>query len=112
MSSAEPAPIQSLLELNRVVHEPARLAILSILAGAEEVEFKFLEATTGLTKGNLSSHILKLELAGYVEVKKAFRGKTPVTSFRITAAGGQALTTYLERLRAALSTVSGEPHDR
>lgn len=111
MSDAAPAQPHPLLDLDRVVHEPARLAILSVLSGAEAAEFKFLEATTGLTKGNLSSHILKLESAGYVEVQKAFRGKTPVTSLSITDAGRAALTTYLEQLRAALPTVEPARRD-
>jgi len=94
--------LQSLLDLDRVVHEPARLAILTILSGADEVEFKFLETATGLTKGNISSHSTKLEEAGYIAVKKAFRGKIPVTSFRLTDVGRTALQRYWERLRAAL----------
>jgi DNA-binding transcriptional ArsR family regulator len=109
MTAPETTPYQSLLDLDRIVHEPARLAILMILARASEVEFKFLEAATGLTKGNLSSHVAKLETAGYVEVVKAFRRKTPVTSFRITEAGRQALAGYLEQIRSVLPPVEGSP---
>ena len=98
----EQDPLQQLLELDRVVHEPARLAILTILMGAQEVEFKFLETATGLTKGNLSSHTAKLEDAGYLKVEKAFRGRIPVTKFRLTPAGRAALDGYWARLRAAL----------
>jgi DNA-binding transcriptional ArsR family regulator len=90
------------MDLDRVVHEPARLAILTILSEAEEVEFRFVEAVTGLTRGNLSSHASKLEAAGYIEVDKAFRGRTPVTSYRITAVGREALDAYRARLRAAM----------
>lgn len=93
--------LQALLGLDRLVHEPARLAILTILMGAEEVEFKFLEATTGLTKGNLSSHAAKLEEAGYLKVEKSFRGRIPVTSFRLTREGRAAVEGYWDRLRAA-----------
>lgn len=95
--------LRELVNLDRVVHEPARLAILTILAEAEEVEFRFIESMTGLTRGNLSSHASKLEAAGYIEVSKAFRGRTPVTSYRITAAGREALTTYRTRLGAAMA---------
>lgn len=107
MNGQRGARVHSLLELDRIVHEPARLAILTILAGAEEVEFKFLEATTGLTRGNLSSHVSRLEAAGYLVVRKAFRGKLPVTSFRIAGAGRRALETYLEQLRSALPPQAG-----
>ena len=94
-------PIRALLELDRLVHEPARLAILTVLASAESVEFKFMEQVTHLSKGNLNSHATKLETAGYLEVQKAFRGKVPVTSFRITKLGRQALAKYWEQLMAA-----------
>jgi DNA-binding transcriptional ArsR family regulator len=90
--------VQGLLELDRLVHEPARLAILTILAAAEEVEFRFLEETIGLTKGNLSSHLSKLESGAYVTVKKRFKGKIPVTSLRITREGRRALDGYRRRL--------------
>ena len=65
--------LQAILELDRVVHEPARLAILTVLASAGSVEFKFLEEVTRLTKGNLNSHATRLESAGYLEVLKSFR---------------------------------------
>jgi DNA-binding MarR family transcriptional regulator len=93
--------LQVLLELDRVVHEPARLAILTVLASAKSVEFKFLEEVTRLTKGNLNSHATKLEAAGYLTVLKAFRGKVPVTSFQITPEGRKALETYWKQLLAA-----------
>jgi DNA-binding transcriptional ArsR family regulator len=96
------ADLEGFLTLDRVVHEPARLVILTVLAQAEEVEFKFLEAVSGLTKGNLSSHIGKLEEAGYLVVKKFFRGKVPATSLKITRAGRSALKKYREQLNQAL----------
>ena len=96
------APLQQLLEVNRTIHEPARLVILTILSSADDVEFKFLETATGMSKGNLSSHTTKLEEAGFVRVTKAFRGKVPVTSFKITDAGKAALAAYWSALKAAL----------
>lgn len=69
------------------------------LAEAEEVEFRFLESVTGLTKGNISSHMAKLEAAGYVTVTKRFKGRVPSTSYSITDAGRAALRAY----RAALA---------
>jgi DNA-binding transcriptional ArsR family regulator len=101
MTTEIPESLQHLLELDRTVHEPARLVILTILSSAEEVEFKFLETATSMSKGNLSSHTAKLEAAGFVEVCKAFRGKVPVTSFKITQAGRSALEAYWAALKAA-----------
>lgn len=100
-------PLQAMLALDRLVHEPARLAILTVLASAESVEFKFLEQVTGLTKGNLNSHATKLEGAGYLEVLKAFRGKIPVTSFRLTPQGRQALDGYWQQMGHIQSTRGG-----
>lgn len=97
MRPAKP-DVRALLELDRLVHEPARLAILTVLAAAEEAEFRFLEETTGLTKGNLSSHLSKLEAGGYLTVKKSFKGKLPATSLRITREGRRALDGYRRRL--------------
>jgi DNA-binding MarR family transcriptional regulator len=94
--------LQGLLDLDRVVHEPARLAILTILASADEVEFKFLESAIGLTKGNLSSHVSRLEAAGYLTVNKSYRDRIPVTSYLITGAGRTALATYRKRLLEGL----------
>lgn len=94
--------IHPILALDRTVHEPARLAILTVLAAAAEVEFLFLQRVTGLSKGNLSSHTQKLEGAGFLETVKAFRGRIPVTSFRITDEGRVALKTYHKQLRALL----------
>ena len=93
---------RAILALDRIVHEPARLAILTVLASAEEVSFLFLQRITGLSKGNLSSHTQKLEAAGYLETVKAFQGRIPVTSFRITEDGRTALRAYHQQLRALL----------
>lgn len=94
--------LQPILTLDRMVHEPARLAILTVLSAAEEVEFLFLQRVTGLSKGNLSSHTQKLEAAGYLETLKTFRGRIPVTRFRITADGRLTLAAYHKQLRALL----------
>lgn len=96
--------VRGLLDLDRVVYEPARLAILTILAEAEEVEFRFIEQVTGLTRGNISSHASKLEEAGYITVHKEFRGRKPRTSFRMTEAGREALSRYRAQLRASMQS--------
>jgi DNA-binding transcriptional ArsR family regulator len=102
MTPREDTQTHSILSLDRVVHEPARLAILTVLSAAAEVEFLFLQRITGLSKGNLSSHTQKLEAAGYLETVKVFRGRIPVTSFRITDEGRVALKAYHKQLRALL----------
>ena len=100
--------LKSILDVNRMVHEPARLAILTVLSAAEQVEFLFLLKVTGLSKGNLSAQAQKLETAGYVETTKAFRGRVPVTSFRITPAGRKALAAYHTQMRAFLPAPSSK----
>lgn len=85
--------------INRVVHEPVRLAILKILTSAKEVDFNFLLTTLGVTKGNLATHINKLESTGLIEVKKQFRGKIPHTSYRITRTGRSQFQKYWENMK-------------
>jgi len=77
-----------------LVHEPARLAILVALSACEKADFLFLLNITGLTKGNLSSHLSKLEDARLVEIEKTFEGKTPITYARLTLEGKDALKDY------------------
>ncbi len=103
MTDPKSPQVAALLEVDRLVHEPARLAILTVLASAEEVQFKFLEQALGLTRGNLSSHVSKLEEAGYLTVTKAFEQKIPVTSYRITARGRKALEGYRAAMLQNLS---------
>jgi len=85
--------------INRVVHEPVRLAILKILTSAKEADFNFLLTTLGLTKGNLATHTNTLESAGFIEVKKEFRGKMPHTSYRVTKKGRRQFQKYWEDMK-------------
>ena len=89
-----PTPFEHLAALNRLVHEPSRLAILTALSACDKADFLFLLNITGLTKGNLSSHLSKLEQAGLVEIEKKFEGKTPVTYAMLTMEGKEALKEY------------------
>jgi DNA-binding transcriptional ArsR family regulator len=84
------------MELDRIIHEPARLRIVTLLSGVEQADFNFLLTTLGLTRGNLSRHIEKLESAGYIKVKKSFKGKIPNTSYQLTQKGSKALNQYWE----------------
>jgi len=87
-------------ELDRIIHEPVRLRIVSVLSGVDRADFNFMLTTLALSRGNLASHIEKLEGAGYVEVIKAFSGKLPKTEYRLTAAGRKALSGYWTMLDA------------
>lgn len=91
-------PYEDLSALNRLVHEPARLAILTALSACDEADFVFLANITGLTKGNLSSHLSKLEQANLVIIRKTFEGRMPVTYARLTDGGREALNEYWARL--------------
>ena len=99
MSSAK---IQRLGQVDRVIHEPARLMIVALLAAVAEADFQYLHQSTGLTKGNLSVHLAKLEEAGYVQIEKTFRGKYPLTICRLTSAGKEELERYRKVMKAAL----------
>ena len=94
--------IQRLSSLDRVIHEPARLMIAALLSMVKEADFRYLHESTGLTKGNLSVHLSKLEEAGYVEIEKTFRGKIPLTVCRLTVPGREALDTYRKTLKGAM----------
>jgi DNA-binding transcriptional ArsR family regulator len=89
--------------LNRLIHQPARLAILTALSACEEADFLFLLNLTGLTKGNLSSHLSKLEQGGLVEIRKQFEGKQPVTYIRLTPEGREGVNEHWRRLESVRS---------
>ncbi|MCW2798351.1 transcriptional regulator [Nocardioides sp.] len=89
--------------LDRLIHEPNRLAILTVLASVKDADFVFLQRALGLTNGNLSSHLTKLEDAGLVVIEKTFVGKKPRTSAALTSEGRTGIAAHweqLERLRA------------
>ena len=88
------------MEFDRIVHEPARLRIMMILAGIEQADFNFLLTTLSLTRGNLSRHVEKLELANYIKINKTFKGKIPNTAYQLTSKGSKALTQYWKNLDA------------
>ena len=88
--------------LDRLVHEPARLEIVALLSGAKKADFLFLQRETGLTKGNLSSHLVTLEDAGYVEIEKTFRGKIPLTLVHLTPEGLRAFRNYKRAMQGIL----------
>jgi len=90
------------LVLDRLIHEPGRLAILTVLSSVQSADFVFLQRTTGLTKGNLSSHLTRLEEAGLVQIEKTFVRKKPNTSVALTSEGRRRTAEHwnqLERLK-------------
>ena len=99
--------VRDLAEVDRMVHEPARLMILMVLYTVERADFTFLMNVTELTDGNLSSHLSKLEAAGYVEVEKGYAGKKPRTRLRLTAVGRQAVDDYRDTMEQALKNLAG-----
>ncbi|MBQ6085379.1 MAG: transcriptional regulator [Bacteroidaceae bacterium] len=88
--------------LDPLLHSELRLAIMSLLIGADEAEFPYIKEQTGATAGNLSVQIDKLFAAGYIEVEKTFKGKRPCTLCRITPQGRQAFVQYVEALKSYL----------
>ena len=91
--------------IDRVIHEPARLSILAVLRAFESTDFTFLLKQTELSRGNLSSHLSKLETAGYVDISKEFVEKVPRTLVRLTDAGREAVAAYrteMDRILASL----------
>jgi DNA-binding MarR family transcriptional regulator len=102
---AEPAEnpaLQPIANLDRLIHEPARLMILAVLYVVESADFTFLMRQTGLTWGNLSSHMSRLEEAGYIEVEKTFKGRRPNTMLRLTEDGRSAFRDYRHSLKQVL----------
>ncbi len=96
-------PLRSLSDLDRVIHEPARLLLVALLSSVDSADFLFLLKESGLTKGNLSVHLTRLEEAGYLTVKKSFVGKIPHTEFRLTTKGRAAFEQYRKQMGALMT---------
>ena len=86
-------------DVDRMIHEPARLMILTILSAVDSADFLYLQRETGLTKGNLSSHLSKLEDAEYITIEKTYRGKIPLTICKLSGNGRKAFTEYRDQLK-------------
>jgi DNA-binding MarR family transcriptional regulator len=94
--------IRNLANIDKTIHEPARLMIVAMLSAVEEADFLYLLKATNLTNGNLSSHLTRLERAGFVQIEKSFVGKTPRTVCRLTPAGQEALQAYRLQMKAVI----------
>ena len=98
--------IQPLSDIDKIIHEPARLMIMSYLYVVESADFVFLRNQTNLTDGNLSSHLSKLESAGYVDIEKKFKGKKPQTMLKLSIKGREAFELYRKKMEQVLSGLS------
>ena len=93
--------------IDRIIHEPARYLIMAYLYVVESADFLFLERQTALTKGNLSSHLGKLEAAGYVRIVKEFLDKKPHTMLALTEEGRRAFESYRDAMKHMLARLPG-----
>jgi DNA-binding transcriptional ArsR family regulator len=89
-------------ELDPILHSQLRLAIVSLLISLEEAEFSFLKEKTNATSGNISVQLEKLKEAGYIDIRKSFKNKYPLTTCKITKKGVQAFETYVKDLKQYL----------
>lgn len=94
-----------LLGLDKTIHEPARLMIIAYLSVVESADFIFLMTQIGLTQGNLSFHLSKLEESGYLVIKKQFISKRPHTMLSITDKGHQSLKKYLKTMKNLIDSL-------
>jgi DNA-binding MarR family transcriptional regulator len=108
MPATDEGAAQITAQVDRLIHEPARLAIMTNLFVVDSANATYLLRQTGLTWGNLGSHLIKLEEAGYVDVVKGYRGRKPETTVSLTEAGREALRAYRRQLLQALAPISGD----
>ena len=99
--------LQPITDIDRTIHAPARLMILAFLSVVESADFTFLMNQTGLTRGNLSSHLSKLEEAGYISIQKEFVERIPRTLIRLTGDGREAIGRYRENMRQVVEQLLG-----
>jgi len=100
-----PASVASHSEIDRLIHEPARFQVMALLYVIESADFTFIMNQLGLTWGNLSAHITKLEEGGYVAVEKGFKGKRPQTMLSLTKDGRKAFQAYRQTMKQMLDEI-------
>ena len=96
------------LQLDRVIHEKGRLAIMSLLAASPQLAFTELRDTLNMTDGNITAHLRTLQESGYVAVTKSFESGRPLTTFALTAQGRKAFATYIDLLEQIVQQSKGE----
>jgi len=97
---------RNIIELNKIIHEPARISIMTLLSVVENADFLFIMNQTGLTQGNLSFHLTKLEAAGYVIVEKKFKNKRPNTILQLSEEGHKEFRNYIISLREFIGNIT------
>ncbi len=95
------------LQLDRVIHEKGRMAIMSLLAAASELSFTEMRDSLGMTDGNITSHIRTLQQAGYIAVTKSFQEKRPLTTCSLTPTGRKAFEDYINLLEQIVKLTKG-----
>ena len=100
--------LQPIADIDPLIHAPTRLKILAYLSIVENADFTFLMRQTGLTRGNLSVNLRKLEDAGYVRISKEFVDRIPRTLIRLTNEGRKAIQTYRDNMQTVLNDLLGE----
>jgi len=100
--------LQPISDINPLIHAPTRLKIMAYLSIVESADFTFLMRQTGLTRGNLSVNLRKLEDAGYISITKEFVDRIPRTLIRLTSIGREAIQTYRENMQNVLNDLLGE----
>ena len=95
-------------ELDKIIHERMRLGIISALAANESLSFTDLKNLLNTTDGNISVHARKLEDAGYLTCEKSFNGRVPLTEYKITTDGREALNRYLNHMEALINAMKGK----
>ncbi len=108
LSKVEKAAENVSNELDKVIHERMRLGIISALAANEKLSFTDLRNLLNTTDGNISVHARKLEDAGYLECLKSFNGRVPLTEYKITDSGREALNRYLNHMEALINAMKGK----
>ena len=98
---------EAFLQLDRVIHEKGRLAIMSMLAASPELSFTELRDTLNMTDGNLTTHIRTLQEAGYISVTKSFQNNRPLTTCAVTPSGKKAFTNYINLLESIIQQTKG-----
>src|SRR5512142_896839 len=99
-AKSDEAPFERIIEADKLVHEPARLAVLTALSACRSADFVFLQRLTALQAGNLSQHLAKLADAGLISLSKGFNGSYPQTTAQITEEGRRAIADHWKRLDA------------
>ena len=108
MTRLLPISDANIKDVDRLIHEPSRLMIMAQLFVVQSADFLFLQNQTGMTPGNLSSHLSRLEDAGYVEVTKEFIERKPHTALALTKKGRHAFTEYRKKIKQVFSDLSKE----